>query len=82
VTGALRTSVSRAELEADCLWQLLASPRGTVARVEEIGRLPDLSRWSSARLRRAIDTLVGEGVLSEDASGGLKVAPYPAREAS
>ncbi len=75
-TGATRrTSIGLAAMQADALHRILLSSRGTAPTLEAIQTLPDLHGWHRRALERAIDQLVADGVLTENASGHLIVAP-------
>jgi len=82
MTGPLRTSITRAELEGRALWQWLCSPRAVDVRtVEDIERRPsDLAGWHRATLGRALDWCIAHGAVGDDGHGRLIVAPHPDQE--
>jgi hypothetical protein len=62
-----------ADLRADALHRLLRSPRGRVETVEEIPSLSELFTWPRRQIELAIDQLVSDGRIVEDARGRLVV---------
>lgn len=69
------TRLSLRALRADALRRLLLSPRGQVATVADICRLPDLASWGDLVLEIAIGDLVADGLLADDAYGRINVEP-------
>lgn len=70
------TRLSLARLRADSLHRLLLKRRG-VRTVDAIYSLSECFTWPRRQIEQAIDTLVADGRLSEDAHGHLIVRKAP-----
>jgi len=71
---SLSVRACRAQIVLDAL---LADPSAVVV-AEDIASLPRFSRWQPAILDAAIGDLVDAGLISDDATGQLRVHPEPA----
>lgn len=63
------TRLSLAALRADALFRLLLSPRGQIATLDDIARLPDLRGWNREAVEAAVAELVTDGRLVDDEHG-------------
>jgi len=70
----MSTRLSLSAMRADALYRLLRSSRGRVETVEEIPGLSELFTWPRRQIELAIDQLVSDGRIVEDAHGKLIVA--------
>lgn len=66
-------SFSLPDVRAGAVLDAVARYPGTLASIESIARLPQLSLWSRAALEDAIDVIVSDGRLEQDAFGRLVV---------
>ena len=71
------TRISVRAMRADAVHRLLASPSGASVRVAaEIYGLRDLASWQRLVLDVAVDDLVADGRISDDAYGRIRVQPH------
>jgi len=71
----MATSVTLREMRARLLHEALLAHPELVERVEDIARLPRVSRWTPLARDVAIADLAGEGLITEAADGRLCVRP-------